>query len=212
MRFPIALLAMALVSPPLAAEEAAWYFGGSIGQSRAEIDEAGSSASLAAQGLTDNGIRSDESDSGFKLFLGRRVGRNLAVEGSLLFLGEVAAESTITNLTPPRALDFKVKWDHGLSVAGIGIAPISERLSIFGKAGLYYASTTGSQNIDAFPVLSGSESDTNAGFLAGVGLMYEMTQIVAMRGEWERFFDVGGDHTGGEGDFDLLSLGLLFRF
>jgi OOP family OmpA-OmpF porin len=210
MRFAIPLLASAFISSPLAAQEARWYGGASFGQSKADIDEAGSSAALAADGFANTGFTSDESDSGFKLFVGHRFNRNFAVEGSFVMLGEVSATTTVTNLTTPRATEFRVEWKNGFSLAAIGIAPLGERFSVFGKGGFYYAKTSASTSIQAFG--SGSESDSNAGPLLGAGLTFDVARNVAVRAEWERFFDVGGDHTGGEGDFDFMSLGLMFRF
>jgi opacity protein-like surface antigen len=109
-------------------------------------------------------------------------------------------------------VDFKVTWNNGFSVAAVGSLPIGERFALFGKGGIYYAKTTASLTIQGFPLSSGSETDTNTGAMVGLGASVDFVRNFGMRVEWERFLSVGGDHTGGESDFDFFSVGFVVRF
>lgn len=44
------------------------------------------------------------------------------------------------------------------------------------------------------------------------GALYDFTQNVAVRTEWQRYQDVGGDNVGGESDIDVLSVGVQYLF
>ena len=43
--------------------------------------------------------------------------------------------------------------------------------------------------------------------MGGIGLKYDFTGRIGLRGEWERFVDVG-DSGAGEFDVDLFSVGI----
>lgn len=201
---------LALSAAPAFAQELGWYAGGSFGQTRVDIDEAGNAADLSALGFTFTSINSDESDTGFKIYVGNRFHRNFAAELSFFQLGEASISTTLTNVGPLTPIKGTIEWDTGFSLTGMGIAPLGDRFSIFGKAGLYWADTT--FTFEAAGFAPDSESDSNTGLTMGVGAMFDASRNVAVRVEWERFFDVGGDHTGGEGDVDFISAGVVFRF
>ena len=60
-------------------------------------------------------------------------------------------------------------------------------------------------------LISGSDKDTNTDLTFGAGVKFDMTRNVALRAEWQRYKDMGGDDTG-ESDMDVLSVGVLYRF
>jgi len=202
--------ALALSAAPACAQELGWYAGGSFGQTKVDIDEASNAADLTALGFTFTSIDSDESDTGFKVYVGNRLHKNFAVELSFLQLGEASLSTTLTNVGPLTPIKATIEWDTGFSLTGMGIAPLGDRFSLFGKAGFYWADTTFTFEAAGLP--SDSESDSNTGLTVGLGAMFDASRNIAVRVEWERFFDVGGDHTGGEGDIDFISAGVVFRF
>ena len=207
----IAMASMLAVFPAATpAQELGWYAGGSFGQTRVDIDEAANAADLAALGFTHTSIDTDESDTGFKIYVGNRFHRNFAGELSFHQLGEASLSTTITNVGPLTDVKSTIEWDLGFSLTGVAIAPLGDRFSLFGKGGFYWADTKATTDIEG--IGSESESDSNTGLIAGFGAMYDASRNIAVRVEWERFFDVGGDHTGGEGDIDFISAGVLFRF
>jgi len=93
-------------------------------------------------------------------------------------------------------------WD----LAAVGTLPIADKFSAFGKLGMYRADSDLSSDVLA----SGSESKSDLTY--GLGLQYDFTRSVGMRGEWQRFQKVGGDDVGGESDIDVMSVGVLYRF
>jgi OOP family OmpA-OmpF porin len=46
----------------------------------------------------------------------------------------------------------------------------------------------------------------------GIGVSYNVSKTVAVRGEFERFLKLGDANTTGEGDVNLLSVGVVAKF
>jgi len=198
--------ASALFAASAHAQVAGLYLGGSFGQSRAKIDD----ESVFA-GLTHGSVTKDESDAGYKLYAGYRVNQNFAIEGGYANLGEVSASTTVTavNGVPVPPQNLRVKWttSDGLFLAALIGAPVASTGSVYAKIGVY------TMKLEAKAQASGSASDSETGqnLLFGLGAQYDFAQHVGARIEWERFKDVGGDNVG-KGDFDLFSIGILYRF
>lgn len=206
----ISLVTLSGMASPWAAAEAedsGWYGGASVGQSRAEIDDDRIGRSLLASGFTAVSISDDDRDIGYKLFGGYQFNRIFSLEGGYFDLGKMGFTAVTT---PAGELQGSIRL-KGLNFDAVGTLPLTEKLSLLGRAGLNYA-----QAKDSFsgsgPVIpttsSAKEQDLNYKF--GVGLQYDFTRAFAMRAEAERYrID---DAVGNKGDVDLLSLGMVYRF
>lgn len=202
----IAALA-ALVSPFARAQESGWYGGGNVGRSAATIDDARITRGLAAGGLGTVTIDDRDRSTGFKLFGGRQLHPNFALEAGLFDLGKFGFTATTT---PAGALDGSIRL-RGLNLDAVGILPINERFSALGRFGLTYA-----QARDSFggtgAVVVGNANPRHSGvnYKAGVGLQYAVTDALALRAEAERYRV--DDAVGNRGAIDLFSVGLVYRF
>ncbi|PKN23352.1 MAG: flagellar motor protein MotB [Deltaproteobacteria bacterium HGW-Deltaproteobacteria-3] len=166
----LGLVALTAVAAPFAmADDSGLYIGGNIGQSRATIDEERIVNSLAGAGFTTTGFEDDNRDLGFKLFGGYQFNKYLALEGGYFDLGKF--DFTATGL-PPGTLSGNIKI-KGVNLDVVGILPITEKFSAFGRVGANYAKVE-----DSF-----------------VGGGYRIDDAV-----------------GNDGDIDLISAGLVFRF
>lgn len=200
-------LLLATFANPLFAEtsitenNSGWYIGANIGMSTANVDEG-----EITKNLTNPSYSDDESDFGYKLFGGYLFNENFALEGGYFDLGKF--DYSITTLSGSAAGDIEIM---GLNLDAVGILPITEDFSAFGRVGVIYAQakdsfgTTGNISIlDTSP----KESDFN--YKLGVGLQYAITDAVAVRLEAERYRI--NDAVGNDGDVDLFSIGLTYRF
>jgi OOP family OmpA-OmpF porin len=133
-----------------------------------------------------------ETDTAWRLFGGYQFHRNFAAEIGYHDLGQV-------NFVGGQRT-AKV-WD----LVGIGLWPVANALSVYGKLGGYY----GKSELQSSVVPSGD--DTNGGLTYGVGAQYDMMRNAAVRVEWQRYDNVGGGTTG-ETDIDVLNVGLLWKF
>jgi len=193
----LATAGMAMSSASMAQSrpaDAGWYVGLSVGQSQAAD--------------TCEGIPGcDDKDTAFKIFGGYQVNRNFAIEGGYTDLGKV----TINVSGPGGNLNANIKA-NAWEVVGVGMLPLADRFSLFGKIGLYRGEVegTGSGVVLGTPI-SLSGKDTNTDLTFGVGVKFDITNNFALRGEWQRYSSMGGSDVG-ESDVDVLSVGVAFKF
>lgn len=197
----------AFASQNAMADDTGWYGGLSIGQSSANIDSARIASNLMGAGFAASAITSDDSDTGYKLFAGYKVNRNFALEGGYFDLGRFGFAATTV---PAGTLNGNIKLS-GLNLDVVGILPINEKFSAFGRAGLNYAEARDSfSGTGAVVVLNPNPSKREANYKYGAGFQYDFTQSFGMRVEAERYRI--NDAAGSKSDVDLLSLGLVYRF
>lgn len=196
-----------IVSAPAAADDSGWYVGANIGQSNAKIDDEKITSGLLGAGFTTTSIADDERDLGYKLFGGYQFNRYFALEGGYVDLGQFGFTATTA---PPGTLSGNIRL-KGLNLDAVGILPLTERFSAFGRIGVNYAEAKDSFSGTGFVnVMNPDESKRAANYKVGLGLQYDFTKTLGMRAEAERYRV--NDAIGSKGDIDLFSLGLVYRF
>lgn len=197
----------AIASSSAVADDAGWYVGTNIGQSRAKIDDPGIASGLLGAGFATTAITDDDRRLGFKLFGGYQFNRNFALEGGYFDLGKFGFTASTVPVGTLRG-DIKLK---GVNLDAVGILPFSPKFSGFGRVGLNYADAkdtfagTGSVNVTA-----PNRGKRAANYKFGVGLEYDFIESLGMRAEAERYRI--NDAVGNKGDINLLSVGLVYRF
>ncbi len=190
-----------------AADDGGWYGGLNVGQSRAEIDDARITSNLLAGGLRTSSFSDDDRDFGYKVFGGYKFNRFFAVEGGYFDLGKF---SFTANTVPLGTLSGNIKL-RGVNLDLVGILPITERFSAFGRAGVNYAEARDSfSSTGAVRVLNANPKERDTNYKFGGGLQFDFTRRLGMRLEAERYRI--NDAVGNKGDVDLISLGLIYRF
>lgn len=183
-----AALAIASAGPAFG-QDSGWYAGGAIGQS--SVDSFCDGAAIA-------GVSCDDGDTTWKLFGGFQVNRNVAVELGYADLGEVSARG------PGGTVSAEAS---AFEIVALGMLPLAQNFSLYGKAGLYRAEVDWRANT---LILTDSSSDSNVDLTFGFGLKVDLARNVALRAEWQRYADV---EAGGSGaDLDVISLGVAVRF
>lgn len=205
----LTLLGMATLSTCALAQDASWYMGANVGQTKATIDDARINRSLVGAGFSSTTIEDRDHDTGYKVFGGYQFNPNFAIEGGYFNLGQSGFTATTV---PSGSLigDIKVQ---GVNLDLVGTLPITERLSVLGRVGANYAQTDGTfrttgaaQAFNFNP--SPSARDTN--LKVGLGMEYAVTESLSWRAEVERYRI--NDAVGNKGDVDLYSVGLVYRF
>jgi len=213
----LGLAGFAAVSAPVAAaDEAGWYAGISIGQSRANVDAERIASQLRGSSLTMTSIEDDEQDWGYKLFGGYKFNRHLAVEGGYFNLGKF--DFTAQTL-PTGSLSGAAKF-QGLNLDAVGILPVTEKLALLGRVGAIYTETKSSYsgtgavsllNAAGVNAVGAQNPDkTEASYKYGFGVQYDFTRALGLRGEWERYRV--NDAVGNKGDIDMWLVGLVYTF
>jgi OOP family OmpA-OmpF porin len=210
--YPLLTLALAglgsLSVTSALAQEGGYYYGGlAIGQSRAKLDEQRIAADQLGAGVTTTTIATDKRDTGYKLFGGYQINRNLALEAGYFSLGRFGLTSTTTP-AGTLAAQFKVQ---GLNLDLVGGIPISERFSVLGRVGAQLARTSDNfSGTGAVVVTTPNPSKRETNLKLGAGLQYAVSPSFLVRTELEhyRLNDAVGQHIGA----NLISVSLVFPF
>lgn len=220
MRSTVLLLCLnvGLVAAAQAAEPG-WYlvgFGGessASGLSQGQVDD-NLAAIFGSVGLevVDASSTLDDSDTGFGLAGGYQVNDHFAFEFSYVDLGSIGyrGTGTVTDGVDQVAAEaiFESEAD-GPVLSVLGILPIGERFSVFGRAGWSLMNAKGSARITVDGVSDqASQSSQKSDLMFGAGMEYELTRHFAIRLGWDRYLDVATENVVGDTDADLYSLGV----
>lgn len=202
---------VALIAATLAASSIAYaqvYVVGSVGSATFEGNKSDIDQELVAVGVTGLSSSLDKRDIGYKIQLGYQFNKNFAIEGGWVDLGKVSYAATFTGGNANASAKAS-----GLNVAAIGILPVNESFSVFGKLGFIDAKV--SLNVSATGPggsASGSASSTDWKTNWGVGATYNLNKQVGLRVEYDKFDNLGNNNTTGTSDVDMISAGIVFKF
>ena len=203
------LLAAAIVVAALPAS-AQWYVGATAGGSKASLDTRGRTDQLLDLGFDDASSRGDESDTAYRVHLGWRFHPNFAAEAGYGDLGRFKLRSDVLPLGSLRSTMRATAADLSL----LGLLPLGERWTVFGKVGAFEARTrssfSGSGSVSLFEG-SGDRSNRKSGVVYGVGLMADVMPRLAVRAEYDYYRRLGDDLTG-KFDVKTLMVGVQYRF
>ncbi len=149
----------------------------------------------------------DNSGTGAKLFGGYQLNRNFAIEGGYFDLGR---SSYTFNTTPAGTFSGETRV-RGLNLDLVGMLPVSDRFSVFGRIGAAYAQSRAnftSTGAVAANTTNPRRNDTN--LKVGLGMQYAITEALAVRAELERYRI--NDPVRNRGHIDMASVGLIYRF
>ena len=183
-----------------------WYGGFGVGQSRAEVDDDRIRAELLGSGLNITSIGDNERDLAYKIFGGYKLNKNFALEAGYFHLGEFGFEATTS---PAGTLSGNAKL-RGVNLDAVGMFPLSEKFSAFARLGMQYGYAKDSFAGTGAVVVDPRKSKRAGNYKAGLGVQYDFTDTLALRGEWERYRL--NDGVGNRGDIDMVSAGLIFKF
>ena len=218
----IASLALATAALPVQAAEFGVYAGGFYSETSKDADRNWFVDEVAdtyrAFGITPLGSETsfETDDSGYGFVVGYRMLEHLAIEGGYMDLGEVTYRDAGPGIYQEEQFNFRQRiksGTSGLAVSALGIWPLSYRWEVYGRAGVLISSNEAKYLIaDDASAATGSQSGSGFHPLAGAGITMGFAEIYALRLEAIRVFDAGKDDTGGEGDIDLLNIGVTVSF
>lgn len=150
----------------------------------------------------------DKTDTAYKLQVGYQLSRNFALEGGYVDLGKTSYSASFTGGTANA--DVKA---HGWNIAAVGIIPLSDVVSVFGKVGAIDATVKFNVSASGPGGTAGASGDsTDWSGVWGIGASYAINKQLAVRVEYEQFNDLGNEEKTGKGDVNLASAGIVFKF
>jgi OOP family OmpA-OmpF porin len=158
----------------------------------------------------------DDSDTGFGAALGFQTNENFAMELAYVDLGELSydATGTVTDGFDDFATDFTL----GQSASGpvfslLGIWPIGERFSVFGRAGIALMMVDADVRVTIDDVTAtDSVSSDRSNLMYGAGGEFNINDQFGVRLAWDRYANVGSEDLTGDVDIDLVTLGVRYSF
>ena len=177
------------------------YVGGGVGATQLKIDTGGLIGST------------DESDTGWKVFVGYQINPYVGVEAGYYDLGKASFSGTLAVPIPPfpagTAASVNLK-SKAYAIAAVGSLPLGgSGFSLIGRLGISRSETDAGVRLGVAATNTLSDKATELTY--GAGLRYDVTRALALRAEWERF-RVGGSNTGDKSDVDLFTLNAFYRF
>lgn len=121
-------------------------------------------------------------------FMGYRFSRAFAIEGAIHRLGHFDFDSGSNGTV------------NKFSLAAIGSVPVSAKVAIYGRAGVYVI--TGDRGVRPSALVG----DNTAGFALGAGATYAFSPSVSGRVELQQTVSAGGS------DWSQVNAGILFKF
>jgi OOP family OmpA-OmpF porin len=185
----------------------AWYIGAGVGKSRAFIDNTeyyNAVSRSAGRILTDT---VDNKDTGGKLFAGKQFNRNFAAEISYFDFGKFNYGVTTANSgTVNREIGVR-----GAALDLIGILPMTQRFSLYGKVGAQLAMVkenfSGNRSYALDPNPNPRRKEVN--LKAGLGIEYKFTEALSTRFEIERYRLKDGLEN--RADLNFASVNLVYK-
>jgi OOP family OmpA-OmpF porin len=190
------------------AADTKWYAGISLGQSRANPDNDQINRGLQFVGFTTATITDlKNGDTSNKIYGGYRFTPNFALEGGYYNQGHYRYTTTTTG--PAGTLTRNIQ-PQGANLDMVFILPLADKFSAFGRLGAHYTETrdsfTGSGGVVA---VNSSTKLREVNYKLGIGMQYDLTKSVGLRGEWERY---ASSHATSSGDIDVYSAGVVVKF
>ena len=183
----------------------ATYIGASIGQSRVNINNAATNARFGGAAVTSSSF--DESDTAYKLLIGKQLNRHFLVEGTYFDLGDTG----FRNQTPAGFYSVGLGY-KGVAIDLVSLLPLTERFGFFTRLGVGYTKTDAtfaSNRVGVVNPAGRSGSDNELHGRVGLGLEYKFTEALAMRAEYER--NRLDDRLRTKANVDMVSLGLVYK-
>ena len=184
------VVATAGVSPLAFAQDSGWYIGANVGQSTFKDSCSGLPA----------GVSCEDSDTAFGVFGGYQFNKYFGAELGYTDLGKTDASGLGVSA------EIKAK---GVELLAVGTFPVNEQFSLYGKLGFFRwdvdASASG-------PGGSFSDSASGTDLTYALGAQYNFTKKFGVRAQYQQYKDAGDENTTGQGDIDVLSIGVVYKF
>jgi OmpA-OmpF porin, OOP family len=207
-------LGLAAVAGSASAADTGWYAGVDLGSSNYAVmsDTVTQVSQELSQGGFPNTTKESDTATAYGVDVGYQFLRYFAVEGGYTDFGSSTGDINVQNPVGNAHVDIHAK---GETLFAVGILPLSDRFSLFGKFGLlaYNQDATGSvtvAGVGSQTIPKASDNGTTTGI--GVGASFAFNDRFGLRLGFNRFHAVGDQKNTGEGTIDLGYLQFVVHF
>ena len=200
----IAGLGTVLATSAMAQDNKYYYWGLGAGQSQSQIEDKFTTDSLMKSSNSPGSFTSERQDTAYKVFGGYQFHKNFALEAGYFNLGKFTYGTSM----PGGTLNGRYEIE-GVNVDLVGSMPLSTKWSALARIGVQHANTRDSFGGPGLPASASQDNSSRANNMkVGLGLQYEITPSVLLRGEAERFRVRDG--IANNGDVNYYSMSLVF--
>lgn len=200
----VAGLGSVLATSALAQENKYFYWGLGVGQSQSQIDNRQTTNSLLGSSTSPSAFTSESQDTSYKLFGGYQFNRNIGLELGYFNLGKFTYSTSL----PAGTMNGRYETE-GLHLDLVGTLPLGSHWSVLSRIGAHHAITRDAFGGPGLPATASVDNSQRANNIkVGLGLQYELTPSLFLRGEAERYRVKDG--VGNNGDVNVFSMSLVF--
>lgn len=202
----VASLGAVMTASAFGQDSTYYYWGLSAGQSHSQIDDRLTTNTLLRTQDSPGSFSSENQDTGYRVFGGYQLTPNFALEAGYFNLGKFSYSTSL----PGGTMNGRYEVE-GLNLDLVGTMPLSARWSALARLGVQHAMTRdafGGPGLPAYASVDNSQRANN--MKVGLGLQYEISPSILVRGEAERYRVKDG--LGNNGDVNLFSMSLVFPF
>lgn len=178
-----------------------WYVLGEVTHSKTKADTATTDAALG--GATSTVTK--DTGTQVRLQLGYKFNPNFAVEGGYIDFGKATFNTTGGTVVGTATGTVKA---GGVDLAAVGILPLGDKFSLFGKAGLAVAKVKTDMSVTP----PGNTDKTVAAPLVGIGASYKVSDNVDLRAEFDHVSKLGKSGTTDKLSSNMISAGVAYYF
>jgi hypothetical protein len=172
------------------------YLGGGLGGAHYDIDYSSQvrSAYDGSPFTVQSAAMDRRSDFAYKAFIGYPFVPQFAAELSYVDLGQPKAHYDLTSTLGlyTRSASYRIR---GANLAGVGIVPVTDALSLHGMLGVFYSrleySESGTNAPGGEPYAFSAPNRWRADLSFGLGAAYRLHERWSIRGDWDRFRNIG---------------------
>jgi len=202
------LIPMTLMVLSNAAMAGDWYVVGDVTHSKDSLKKGTFDSALTSAGATS--LASSDSGSGnqWRLQLGYGISSNFAIEAGYIDFGKAKYSASYAGGSATG--DLKA---GGLDLVALGILPLSDKFSLFGKAGAVALKAESSLTASVpASAATGDATSNEVRPLIGLGASYKIADKVDLRTEFDYVNGIGKSNDTGKMDSSMLSLGVAYHF
>ncbi|SDP94577.1 Opacity protein [Rhodoferax sp. OV413] len=204
-------LGLALAAPLAHAADPAGdvYVGGGLSVSRASGLGGKIDSALSSQGIASS-TSADHSSTNPNFRLGYRINPNVAVEASYDRVGKMDLQSAISS---PTADSASGTWKgHGLGLHVLGIAPLDDKWSLYGRVGVERWKTSLDLASNAGGSTGYDATSSHTSLALGAGAAYAISRNVDATAELVHYNHVGDATSTGRTGLNQFNFGLRYHF
>lgn len=185
-----------------------FYVLGEVTHSKDSLNTSTNDAALIGAGATQLNSSGKGSHNQWRVQLGYQFNPYFAMEAGYIDFGKVGYAASYAGGSATGTVKA-----GGFDVAALGMVPVSQSVSVFGKVGVAVARVKSDLVATGAPAAANANlTSTSAAPILGVGVSYKLTDHVDLRTEFDHVSNLGKSSSTGKMSANMFSIGAAYHF